>query len=208
MPQAMHFWIWGIGYSCRLVRRSVLGKFGRLLETRTTYPEFSRLWKYGRGTNVRETQGTILDYSKSDIQITDCNDGSYCCGPSNTTCCRQGNGKRIASILEAPTSTSSVLTPSSILSITTSSSTPESSLPAENAGAASPTPNKKASSGLSQEGTIGVAVSVSVVGVAIAGALVWYFLLGKRRASSKALAAPAVAELDEVRLAAMSPLAR
>ena len=43
--------------------------------------------------------GEFIDYAQTDVQVSDCNDGSYCCGSGNTTWCDAGQGKHIASIL-------------------------------------------------------------------------------------------------------------
>ncbi|KAI4090918.1 MAG: hypothetical protein LQ344_004446 [Seirophora lacunosa] len=142
------------------------------------------------GTAVGLAEDTILNYSSSDLQITDCNDGSYCCGSANTTCCRRRQGVRIASILEAPSSTSgSETTPaSSKSSIPTFSPVAATDIGAETtappSAAPTPSPGNNDLPGIEQKATIGIAVGCSVIGVAIAAAILWFFFVRKRHRSA------------------------
>lgn len=143
------------------------------------------------------SEDTVLNYSSSDVQVTDCNDGSYCCGADNTTCCSRGDGIRIASILAAPLSASSTSSATTMTTGLTTASTSRAfpttpTIPGVVTGA----PKRQDSSGLSTSGTIGVAVGCSVVGIMIAGALVWVFLIRKRSSSKSSPERISVHEID------------
>ena len=161
---------------------------------------------YGNAGDATEAKGNFVDYSQSDVQVTHCNDGSYCCGSGNTTCCDKGQGKHIASILQSKPLTSSAPPTSSVPSTTsigsstgsntvvTVTAVPNASQNASTTGAAV---SSKGSSGLDQKAKIGIAVSCSVVGFAIVTALTWLIFVRNRARFSDSVE-PAPAHVHEV----------
>lgn len=116
------------------------------------------------------------NYSQKDVALTICNDGSYCCGSANATCCSRGQGKRINSTLDASfqPGASSAITGSSTLAT-----------PQVNNSATAASNNDNQSLGLDQKAVIRIALGCSIIGSIIAGFTIWFFFLRKLRKPSK-----------------------
>jgi hypothetical protein len=118
----------------------------------------------------------VYNYNSGDALVTQCNDGTYCCGQGNNTCCDQGKGVRIAAIDGTPVSSS--IGTSSTLSAT-SSATKSSTSPTQ---LGSNPPNGKGSN----TGAIAGGVVGGVVGGIIIAAAAWYFWRRRSRGAAPA----------------------
>ncbi|CZR66647.1 uncharacterized protein PAC_16548 [Phialocephala subalpina] len=131
-----------------------------------------------------------------DVEITACDDGSYCCGQNNATCCDAGEGLFIvnnqvsltkstsSSSSSSSTSTSSSSSSTNLPSSSSSSTTSTTTLPATvstvtNSSSPSPSPSST-NSGLSTGAKAGIAVGAVLGALAIAGAVL--FLRKKKKA--------------------------
>ena len=112
------------------------------------------------------------------MQVTYCNDGTYCCGATNTTCCSRGEGRRLASILEP---ISSVIPSAKRTSTTSRAATVTTSITAY---------RNKSSPGLDRKSTIGIALGCSVIFCIIASAIA-FFILKRRRHAAPDVVRPA-----------------
>ena len=129
-------------------------------------PQMALLLPWDNSLILPTFKATNLDYSQNDVRLTLCKDGSYCCGSHNSTCCTRGEGKHIAEVL----STSSRTTPSHGASKATATAD----------GVNTAADNEEGSPDLSVKGTIGVAVSCSILGVAFIGVAAWYIMRRRR----------------------------
>lgn len=93
------------------------------------------------------------------MKLTQCEDGSYCCGSVNQACCDGGQGIRFSNTSDPDTSA----TTSPDKSTSTASN------------------NNAQSSHLTQKAVIGIAVGCSVIGAIVAGSAVWFFFVQKRK---------------------------
>ena len=115
------------------------------------------------------------DYSQKDVALTDCGDGSYCCGSANVTCCSQGQGTRINSTLEVPTlPVTSIATPG-----------PSTLASAKSEKSTSTASNNKQSGALDQKAVLGIALGCGIVGCIIVGSAIGYFVVRKRHKPSQ-----------------------
>ncbi|KAA6406787.1 MAG: hypothetical protein FRX48_09511 [Lasallia pustulata] len=112
--------------------------------------------------------GAASDGSTPDVSVTDCQDGTYCCGRQNATCCAQGQGTPVASILGAAKPT---------ISPTTSSSTATSATPL-------PTQSPGHSRGLSAAREAGVILGVTI-GLIFIGIILGDLWLLRRKRNAK-----------------------
>lgn len=115
------------------------------------------------------------DYSQKDVALTDCGDGSYCCGSANVTCCSQGQGTRINSTLNVP---SQPVTSTAIPATSTLAS-------AQSGKPASTASNNNQSVALDQNAVLGIALGCGIVGCIIVGSAIGYFAVRKRHKSSE-----------------------
>lgn len=102
-----------------------------------------------------------MNYSQKDVALTDCKDGSYCCGSDNNTCCSRGQGERI----RAGTTLSSTITNPSTTSLSNSTRTSN---------------NNKQSFSLDQKAIISIAVGCGIVASVIAASADWFIFRKKR----------------------------
>lgn len=118
-------------------------------------------------------KATNLDYSQNDARLTLCQDGSYCCGVHNTTCCSRGEGKHIAEVL----STSSL---GAALTSTTTPNRGTSKATAGVDGATTTATSEMGSPSLSVKRTIGIVAGCSVIGVTLICIATWYLMRQRR----------------------------
>ncbi|KAI4225085.1 MAG: hypothetical protein L6R36_004175 [Xanthoria steineri] len=129
----------------------------------------------GSDVGRKEEQNLKPEYSQEDVALTDCRDGSYCCGSANVTCCSQGQGIRMNSTLNVPSQP--------VTSTATSSTSTLASAQSEKS--TSTASNNNQSMGLDQKAVLGIALGCGIVGCIIVGSAIGYFVVRKRHKSSK-----------------------
>lgn len=115
------------------------------------------------------------NYSQKDVALTECDDGSYCCGSANATCCGRGQGKRIDPALDASfqPDTSNATTGLSTLATSQANNT------------ASRASNGNQSPGLDKKAVVGIALGSGIIGSIIVGSAIWFFFLRERHKFSR-----------------------
>ena len=147
---------------------------------------------------------TNLDYSQNSAKLTHCDDGSYCCGVRNTTCCAQGHGKRIANIIEIAHSSSSSF-PGTAAGSGTLHPSGASTATAATSNARAGT-SERHTVALSLKEQIAIAVSCVIIGTLVAAFIVWSIMRRKERAGSDDTAKSKGTANDKVSLAtSLSP---
>ncbi|KAL8678654.1 MAG: hypothetical protein Q9186_005009 [Xanthomendoza sp. 1 TL-2023] len=143
-------------------------------------------------------------FDEAGTVLTNCNDGTYCCGARNFECCDRGSGYKInpkngqiviqsrssSSSSSSTTSSSSSSSTSTSASTTATSSTPTTtpnSQPASTSPPTLPSPTPSSSTGLSSGAKAGIAIG-AIVGILLIAALA-FLLFRERRKRSRALKA-------------------
>ena len=131
----------------------------------------------------------------NDVQVTQCSDGSYCCGSNGiaSACCNGGqgvwivNGEETSVNPNASAASSSTTTSSPSISAPGQTAVSEgvSSAPQSTAGATSPAKsNKDANSAAKVGGVVGGVVG-GFIGLALILGACWFFLVRKRRQTAR-----------------------
>ena len=139
----------------------------------------SKLCLHRRYCGVGQVGSEYRDYSNNALLVLQCNDGSFCCGQFNTSCCDRGDGVHIANILG-----SAVSIPTSSATATLSASSPSSM-----SASATTTPKRVANSkqGFSSSIKVGIGVGVTfgILVMILVGILAWFIIRGRKRLDIK-----------------------
>ena len=120
--------------------------------------------------------------NSTDVRVTECTDGSICCGADNTTCCDEGNGQFILGDRLVDSIPSSTTLPT-IITYAPRPKSNDTSTPRQNSTEDLNTPEDKPASGASNTAAIAGGTVGGVVAIALVVGAVLLFL--RRRKSTK-----------------------